>query len=280
MTEISNSNLSQQVYNAHGGDSLINQVRRVLCVLMPRALTIAGFSEHGDLLMIRYSDYKKNLPAWILDFFEHQFINEPLFADPNKVTAAFIAGEKSMVVPEVLFNETASEEWMKKIYFVEGNEIISKHHLREDKANYMYAWPGTIKSLMTRYFGNARILPFAAYQFYKPYKSECSLQCCITSEHVYATLYNNRTLHWHQVFPYDTAEDIAYQVKLLCKQNDIEPLRMGMQCTMANKGLATIVNELAQFFPDLKDGTGNVGTNDRNWTGTIYLLQQLYACAL
>ena len=144
----------------------------------------------------------------------------------------------------------------------------------------MYAWPVTIKSLMTRYLGNARILPFAAYQFYKPYKSECSLQCCITSEHVYATLYNNRALHWHQVFPYDNAEDIAFQVKLLSKQNDIEPLRMGMQFTMANKGLATVVNELAQFFPDLKDGTGNVGTNARNWTGAIYLLHQLYACAI
>ena len=280
MPEISNSNLSQQVYNVHSGDSLLNQVSKVICVLMPRALIIAGFSAHGDLLMIRYSDYKRNLPAWILDFFEHQFINEPLLSDANKVNATFIAGEKSMVVPEVLYNETTAEEWMKKICFVEGNEIIGKHHLREDKANYLYAWPGTIKSLMTRYFGNSKILPFSAYQFYKPYKSECSLQCCITGEHVYATLYNNRTLHWHQVFPYQNAEDIAYHIKLLCQQHDIDPQRMGLQCTMASKNLAPLVNELAQYFPDLKDGTGSVGTNDRNWTGTIYLLQQLYACAL
>lgn len=281
MSELTNNTaLNQHAYNVHSGDSLLNQVARVICILMPRGLTVAGFSDRGDLLMIRHSDYKKSLPAWILDFFEHQFINEPLLSSPHKVSAAFVAADKYMLVPEVLYNEATAEKWMRKIDFVEGNEIINVHHLREDKANYLYSWPAAIRSLMTRYFTKAHIYPFASYQFYKPYKSECSLQCCITNDQVYATLYNNRQLHWHQVFNYETAEDIAYQLKLLAHQHNIESEYMSFQCTTTSRGLVDVVNELSQYYPSIKDGMGNVDTTDRNWIGTIYLLQQLYACAL
>src|SRR5690606_24353440 len=240
-------------------------------ILIPRGLVVAGFSDRGDLLTIKYSDYKKALPAWILDFFEHQFINEPMLASPHKVMAAFVASDKSMLVPEVLYEETTAEAWMRKLQFVEGNEVISTHHLREDKAYYLYAWPAAIKSLIGRYFTNARIFPFSTYQFYKPFKSDCSLQCCITPEQVYATLYKNRSLHWHQIFEYQNAEDIAYHIRLLCNQHDITDEELLLQCTMTNRGLMNIVTELTQYFPELKDGTGNIMANDRNWTGTIYL---------
>lgn len=280
MSDGAGQNSSQQVYNVHSGDALLSQVARVICVLLPRALMVAGFSERGDLLMIRFSDYKKNLPTWILDFFEHQFITEPLLGMPQKVSAVFVATDKTFLVPEVLYSEGVADKWMKKIYFVEGNEVISLYHVREDKTNYMYAWPAAIKSLTTRYFAQAKVMPFAAYQFYKPYKSDCSMQCCITADMVYATLYNNRLLTWHQAFSYQNAEDIAYHIKLLCQQNNIDAGKLSLQCTVTNKALAHVVTDLTQYFPDLKDGSGNVGTNDKSWTGTIHLLQQLYACVL
>jgi hypothetical protein len=281
MSEVTNTAaLNQQAYNVHGGESLVTQVDRAMCILLPRGVIIAGFSDRGDLLMIRSNDYKKTLPAWILDFFEHQFINEPLLANPAKVTAAFVAADKYLLVPDILYNEQAAEKWMKKIDFIEGNEVIGTQNLREDNAYYLFAWPAAIKSLLARYFTKAKVLPLASYQFYKPYKQECSLQCCITPDQVYATLYNNRSLHWHQVFDYEVAEDIAYRLKLLCKQHNIESDYVNMQCTVTGKSLLHIANELGHYFPNMKDGTGNVNASDRNWTSTIYLLQQLYACAL
>jgi hypothetical protein len=280
MLEGANTSSNQQIYNVHSADSLMTQVVQVICVLMPRGLIVAGFSERGDLLMIRYNDYKKSLPTWILDFYEHQFINEPLLSQPEKITAAFVASDKGFIVPEVLYDATTAEKWMKKIHFVEGSEVMAVHHLREDGAYYMFAWPAAIKSLMIRYFPKARIYPFATYQFYKPYKSESSLQCCITSEQVFATLYSNRNLAWHQIFSYETAEDIAYHIKLLCQKTNLDPEKVTLQCTMTSKGLYNTLSELTQYFPDLKDGSGNVGANDRTWTGAIHLLQQLYACAL
>ena len=280
MSEVTNTSLSQQSYNVHAGDSLITQVSKVICILFPRGLMVSGFSDRGDLLMIRYSDYKKGLPPWILDFFEHQFINEQLLNVSHKVAAVFIASDKGLVVPNLLYDQISAEKWMKKINFVEGNEIVSVHNLQEDRANYLFAWPAAMNSLMVRYFPSAKVLPLATYQFYKPYKTENALNCCVSNDQVFATLYVNRQLYWHQVFNYQTAEDIAYHIKLLCNQHKIDSDTLAIQVTATNKTPVDVINELAQFFPNLKDGAGSVNSGDKNFTSTIYLLQQLYACAL
>ncbi len=280
MSDITNSSINYHIYNVHEGDTLMGQVAKQICILLPRGLCVAGFSEHGDLLMIRYGDYNRTLPTWILDFYEHRFIDEPLLARPEQVIATFVASDKYLVIPEHLYDETEAVKWLNKLFFVEGNEVLSVHRLQEDKAQYLYAYPGTMKSLVNRYFVNSKLLPLASYQFYKPYKADSSLQCTITQEHVYATLYKNRILHWHQVFGYETGEDIAYQLKLLCKQMRINPDMLDMHGTVAYRGLNPVLHDLSQYFPNIRENESAAAQNSRQWAGSIALLQQLYACAL
>lgn len=280
MAEITNSPANEQVYKLNNNDNLIAQIAKVIIVLMPRAVSFAGFSDRGDLLMLKNNDYKRNLPQWIIDFYEHQFLNDQMLSAPHKVTSVFVAGDKNLVVPETLYKPHEAESWLKKVHFVEANEIVSTHHLREDKAYYLYAWPSAIKSLVNRYFTKTKIMPFSAYQFYKPFKAECSMQLSLTGDRVFATLYKNRELHWHQAFAYKSPEDVVYQVKHVAQHFDIDATKMNMQCTVANKNLADQVTEMLQFFPGLKDGTGTVVANERSWMSNIYLIQQLYACGL
>lgn len=280
MSEITNSAINYHAYNVHEGDTLMSQVAKVICVLLPRGLIVTGFSNQGDLLMIRYGDYSKTLPTWILDFYEHRFIDEPLLSNPENVIATFVASDKFLVVPEPLYDEAEAVKWINKIFFIESNEVLAVHRLHEDKAKYMYAYPGTMKSIIGRYFVNSKLLPLATYQFYKPYKADSSLQCCITGEQVYATMYKNRLLHWHQVFGYENGEDIAYQIKLLCKQNNINADSVDMQATVTYRGLNPILNAMSQYFPNIRESEANVVANNKQWAPAIALLQQLYACAL
>src|SRR5690606_6199288 len=141
MSEITNSPLNEQIYKLHTGENLLSQIAKVVIVLMPRGIAVAGFSDRGDLLMIKNNEYKKALPQWIIDFFEHQFLNDQMLSAPHRVTSVFIATEKTMLTPEVLYKPADAEAWLKKLYHVESNEIITTHHLREDKAYYLYAWP-------------------------------------------------------------------------------------------------------------------------------------------
>lgn len=280
MAEITNSPSNEQIYKLHNSDNLIAQIAKIVIVLMPRGMSVAGFSDRGDLLMIKNNDYKKALPQWIIDFYEHKFLNDQMLSAPHKVTSVFVASDKNLLVPELLYKPHDAEEWLKKMHFIEANEIVTTHHMREDKAYYLYAWPSAIKSLINRYFTKTKILPFSTYQFYKPFKAECSLQMSLTADKVYATLYKNRELCWHQVFDYKTSEDIVYQVKHMAQEYAVDTNSMAVQCTVANKSLADHVTALLQYFPGLKDGTGTVVTNERSWMSNIYLIQQLYACGL
>ena len=280
MSEITNNPLNEQIYKVHTGTNLVAQIARVNIILMPRGMTVAGFSDRGDLLMIKNNDYKRALPPWIIDFFEHQFLNEEMLSAPHKVTAVFIANDKNLLVPDTLYKGQDAEAWLRKLYYIEANEVVNTHQMREDQAFYLYAWPSAIKSLINRYFTKAQVFPFSIYQFHKPFKAECNLQCALTADKAFATLYKDRHLHWHQAFSYKSAEDIVYQIKHAISEYGLSETPVHIQCTVANKNLAPHITELLQFFPGLKDGTGNVVTNERTWTSNIYLLQQLYACGL
>ena len=280
MPEFSNTTSASQSYNAHDGVNLIGQVSKVIFILFPRGLMVAGFSMQGDLLMAKYTDYKEVLPVWILDFYEHRFIDEQLLSDGNKVTAVFIACEKSLLVPDELYDTEEANKWLQRLYFIEPTETIESYRMHDDKCHYLYTSPGTIKNVVNRYFPHAQLLPLSSYQFFKPYKTDPVLQCCIASDHVYATLYKNKTLYWHQIFSYAVAEDIAYQIQLICKQYRINTDNLELQATIVHKGLSNVTQDLTQYFPKLKYGNNAEGYEAaKDWGKTVALLQQLFACA-
>ncbi len=280
MPEFSNTTSTSQTYRAHDGAHLIEQVSKVIAILFPRGVMTAGFSAQGDLLMAKYTDYKDVLPVWIIDFFEHRFMEEKLFTNTAKVMAIFIACEKYLLVPDDLYDAEEANKWINKLYYVEPVESIDTYRLHDDRCRYLYTAPATIKNTITRYFPQAQLLPLASYQFFKPYKTDAILQCCISADYVYATAYKNKTLYWHQIFPYQNAEDIAYQINLMCKQYRIHNDNIEVQATVVHKGLNTITQDLTQYFPKLKYGNNAEGYETaKDWGKTVALLQQLFACA-
>lgn len=279
MAELTNGTVTNLHFNAHEGANLITQVAKVIILIFPRGLLIAGFNATGDILMIRYTEHKHSLPTWILDFYEHSFIDDNLLQNPEKVAGIFIASEKYLLVPNELYTEHDADDWLRKIYFVEANEMVDRYRLHDDNGHYLFAYPNAIKNLVNRYFHQTPIMPLATYQFYKPYRMESMLQCCISADQVFATLYKNRNLAWHQVFSYTTAEDIAYQIQLMSKQYRIDSQNMEMQAAVIHKDLNHVIADLTQYFPKLKFGNNeDVLGSVREWYIASHLLEQLYSC--
>lgn len=279
MSEVNKNAINYHSYDAYQDENLISQVARVVCTLLPKGLLVAGYNEHGDLQMVRYGDYSNAVAPWMLDFYEHRFLGEPLLQQPEKVIAFFICSDKYLLVPEELYEEHAAARWLRQIFFIEGNEMISAYPLEDDQVRYLYAWPAAVKSLIGRYFPDAKILPFAAYQFYKPYRTGHHLQCAITPESVYATLYHNRALQWHQVFAFTNGEDIAYHIHLLFKQWKVKAADADLNYSGIYRGMNPVLNEMSQYFESMHDVEAAISSGHQ-WVHTIKLLQQLYSCAL
>lgn len=275
---ISNSGLLEQVYNVREDDTLSARVALVICVLVERGAFVAGYTIGKELLTIHYAAYGANKPVWELDFFEQLFASEPLLALKDKVKGVFTGGAKNLVVPDELYDVQEAENWLRKLHFVEQTDRISTYELENDKAVHLQAIPVNISELVKINFKKALVLPLHAYQFEGENAQSLHMQLCLTDDQVFVTLHNYSQLLWNHVVRYSCAEDIAYAIKLLCKENYIDPVKLHMSCNALNGAAYDVVNALTQYFPNVKSGNGEV-INAR-WQPAICLANQLLACVL
>lgn len=273
---VKNNNIYEQVYNVHEDDSLSSGVAFVICILVQRGILVAGFSINKELLTLHYTGYNKNKPVWEINFFEHLFSQEQLLTVREKVKGVFICTNKNLVVPDTLYDETEAKNWMSRIHFIEKKDVIETYPLEDDKAKYLYSVPLHITELIKINFKKASVLPMAAYQFSHTNKQSLYLQCCVSGEQVCATLHNYSQLLWHRVFDYTCAEDIAFEIRQLCMENNISPSKISLRCNSVSATEYEVVNELSQYFPGIRGGNGRSISN--HWDAAIYLAQQLFAC--
>ncbi len=271
-----NYNTNEQVYNAKGDKSVASQVAAVICVLVQRGLYIAGFSASNELLTIQYTGYNKNKPVWEIDFFEHIFNTDSLFAKKELVTGVFISSDKNLVVPNELYSEDSAVTWLSRIHFIETNDVIYTYPLANEQATYLLATPVSITELVKINFQHAEILPLSIYQFRNDHTGGYHMQLSLSSEQVCITLHSDGQLLWHRVSGYSTAEEIAYIVNNYCQENSIDPTQLNLTCTALSASEFERINELTQYFPALKAGDGrNIAMI---WDGAISLAQQLLTC--
>jgi len=267
-------------YRANEHDTVLSEVSDVYCVLMPRALLVAGFSEDGQVVMARYNSYSSADPAWEPHFFEQEFINETLFGVPQQVKALFVGSREELIIPNALYDERAARAWMESLQAICPDDVMYSHEIKSADAQHTFAVPARIDKLLHRYFGHTRILPVTAYQFHKPATDiPYLLQCFIAGDTVIATLHRSGKLLWHQQFAYSTVEDIAWQAAHLCREMNIRHVDLRVECTMLCEDSYELGVELERYFQKIKWAGGN-GSDKGPWAPVLYLLQQLYACAL
>ena len=271
-----NYNTNEQVYNAKGDKSVATRVALVICVLVQRGLYIAGFSAANELLTIQYTGYNKNKPVWEIDFFEHIFNTDPIFAKKEQVAGVFISSDKNLVVPNDLYSEDNAVTWLSRIHFIETNDVIYTYPLANEQATYLLAAPVSITELVKINFQHAEILPLSIYQFRSRHTSSYHMQLCISSEQVCITLHNDSQLLWHRVSGYTSAEEIVYIINNYCLENNIDPAQLNVACNGTSASEFDRINELSQYFPGLKAGDGS--DISMIWDGAISLAQQLLTC--
>lgn len=271
-------NPNEQVYNVREDPALSSRVALVVCGLLPRGLYMAGFSITKELLTIHYSGYSSNRPVWDLDFFEQAFNNEPLLAVREKIKGIFIGGDRTLVVPEELYSAKDATTWLRQVHFVEKQDVTLATALENDKARYLYAVPLNISELIRINFRKASVYPLSMYHFGERQVQSLQLQCCVAPGQAYLTLHNYSQLLWHRVIDVSCAEDIAFEIKALCRENYIDAGKLNLACNGVSATEFDVVNELSMYFPALKSGVGH--TIHAGWDPAISLANQLFQCVL
>jgi hypothetical protein len=266
-------NIYRQVYNVREDEQLLAGLHHVTCVFARRAVLAIGYDGNNELLSLHYAAYGKERPVWELDFFEQLFHQEPLLLKHDKITKVFVLTSSEMIVPETLYDKGAAEQWFNTIHFVEPNDVIAHYPLSARKANYIYSIPHGINELIRISCHSAKVRPLAACQL----DETTPVQCILTSEQACVTLYNNGKLLWHKIFDYAQPEDVAYEIKLVCKEHNINSDKLGIACSSMSTAEYTVVNGLSQYFGGITGGDGQYIKS--LWGPTLSLVKQMETCA-
>lgn len=270
---IEHQNIYRQVYNVREDEQLLAGLHHVTCIFARRAVLAIGYDANNELLSLHYAGYGKERPVWELGFFEQLFHQEPLLVQHDKISNVFVLTSSEMLVPDALYNKDAAEQWFKSIHFTERNDVITHYAAAAHKAMYLYTIPHGINELIRISCHSAVVRPLAAGQL----GNAAPLQCVLTGEQACVTLQNNGKLLWHKVFDYAQAEDVAYEIKLLCKEHNINSDKITIACGSISTTEYAAVNGLSQYFGGI---TGSDGQYIKSlWGPTLSMVKQLEACA-
>ena len=273
-----NSNTLTQVYYVGEEEVSPSAVHLVICIFIQRGFLVAGFNSQKELLTIHYSGYEQDKIVWESEFFHNIVSSHPLLEDPQKVRAAFILSDKNMIVPNDLYKDNHAKSWLKHIHFIEEDDVVESYPLDQERAMYMMAFPSQLRDLIKNKLPNALIQPMALYQFIKTPKIGLCLQCCVTNNQVCATLHIDGNLLWHKVFEYAAAEDIVFEGKYLCKENNYFATKLTILCNALTGAEYSVLSDYSQYYPAMKSGEGN--RIHSNWDAPTALVQQLLTCVL
>lgn len=277
MTEIIKTAVNKQQYAGPETGNLMASVKKIILVIGPRSLMAVGYGDSGTVLGIRYTDYN-NVPGdWISDFYEHQFITEPMLSDGDKITSVFISTDRTMLVPSVLYNTDAATKWIGKTQLVEADDIVSAWQADSDKAQVVYVWPQMIQDLLKRYFPKTKVLPLNAVQLGKTGKKVNQVKCIIGAQLANIAIYVEGKLACCETIPYTAAEDIAYRIQHVLRAHGLDTAEVIAMATGTE--LVLVIGRLAQYFPELTVGNEANYMTQNSWEAALALSRQLYTCA-
>ncbi len=269
-------NIYRQVYNVREDEHLLSETDNVTCVLTRRGLLAAAYTANNELLSIHYAAYGKERPVWELDFFEQLFAQEPLLIRQDKITKVFFLTSSNMIVPEELYDAAEARNWFDQIHFSELNDTVEHYKLNKEQAYYIYSIPHGINELVKINCRNAAVMPLPTYQL-SGKTNQTSIQCFLTCEQACVTIYNNNKLLWHRVFDYTGAEDIAYEIRLICKEHKLNADKLTIACDTMSAAEYAAANALSQYFAAITDGTQQMIKG--LWQPTLSFVKQLTTCA-
>lgn len=253
----------------------MQETERVTCVLCRRGMLGAAYDANNELLSVHYAAYGKERPVWEIDFFEQLFAQEPMFVKQDRIDKVFVLTSQNVVVPEELYDEREATNWFNQLHFTEPNDALTHHKLEQEDAYYLYNIPHAINELVKINCRNAVVLPMAAYQLCGK-SNQTSVQCLVTSEQACLTMHSNNKLLWHRIFDYAAAEDIAYEVRLVCKEHNINADKLTIACNTMSATEYALTNDLSQYFAAITDGSGQMIKG--LWQPTLSAVKQLGTC--
>ena len=233
-------------FNMH--DDPLTNIETIQLVLWEKGLCIAGFDAEGNVLTTKV--YNAN--NWNIGTAESIFINEPLVAGHQHITHIWIAEERNLIVPAILFEPDAASLWLKQLHLVEEGETIL-HSKIERTLGAVVSFPvaNRLIDMLYKYFGEGRISALSsALLCQEAATTGDALDITILDQTALFSIYQNGKLLNHQVIDDFDSNNLVYTIASISTDNGMEQeqLKVNLSGLCITESLAL---ELKSFFPKI-----------------------------
>ncbi len=253
-------------FNMH--DDPLTNIETLHLVIWNKGLCIAGYDVEANVLTTKIYSYN----TWDISTIEAIFVNEPLVAGPQPVTHIWIVEERTLLIPQHLYEQQAAAEWLRSFHFIGADEEI-KATTVENAVNITIVYPlqERLQALLHKYFAEGKIDALSGIILCQPGIAEGShVDIVYLGNKVILTIKNNGDLLSHQIKEVEHINNLVYAIALICQEYDLKQEDLHVSVSgLALPGDA--ITELQSFFPKLD-------ASSSEQTLSFTLLNKLISC--
>jgi hypothetical protein len=250
-------------------DDPLTNIETLHLILWTHGLCIAGYDDAGKILVTKMYLFDH---AWENDKIESIFINEPLVAGPQPVTRIWIADERSMLVPEHLFDQEASALWLRKLFFIEEGESIRFAPALKDEAQIVYPVNNRLVAIAGKFFKEANIHSLSEVLLgNSDLQDQDTIKIFILGHTVLFTIREKGKLLAHQVFNSGDINDLVYRIAAICNEYSLPQQQLNVSIAGAMHRPEHMAAELKAYFP-------GIVIPDSEQSSSFTLLSELKSC--
>lgn len=233
-------------------------------------MSVVGFDETGQPQKIKTYFFPR---PWDQEFMEEIFINEPLFAGEETFKSIWITEERSLLIPESLFNQGYATDWIKKFHFLEETETLFDDSLKPAlKAQIIFPIPENLKNLLNHYFEEVAVKAFSKIALSLPEENTGTIIKIVNLPRlVLFSLQENGKNILHQIAHYEKTEDIIYKIAIILQEKNINQDQVKISLSGIAPFYNNIIEELQNFFEIQEDLTDTT-------QATINFFKKTYLC--
>lgn len=225
-----------------------NQIHKSLSVLI-RQNGLSFFTYHKNEVVDQYDqkfDFPSN-PISILNKIEELFDQTAGLQENFTQVRLFYHHEMFTVVPTAYFDADAASDFLKYNVHLMSNDVISYDEgICNNEVTLVYLAYENINNYFFNKYGQFNYYHYGSYVLnhtmdeYRDENTQVVLEFLGTD--FYISIVKNRELISHNLFKYDTIEDVLYYVMFSIEQNELDP--NSLICTLKGKSDITNIHDL------------------------------------
>jgi|GEM_PF-818855 len=261
----------EPVWQYEAEENAITTILEMQLLLWQKGMCVAGYNAEGIPQKVKTFFFPKD---WDLEFMEHIFVNDPLFAGEEPFTQIWLAEERIILVPEQLYVKDYADEWFRKFHFLDADELLFHDDLNPAlDAQIIFPIPENLKELLHQYMKDAQLNALSKIALSLSSETQGNLIKIINlPKVVLLSLQENGKNILHQVCCYENAENIIYKIAVILQEKDLTQDEIKISISGIAPFYNNILDELRNFFPI-------IDPFENTTAASLDFLKKLYLCA-